>query len=99
MDNNEMLKQAEHKSLMGDRFFNMLKTGTWETIENQILKPIEKEAFEVYKKVDPSDLAAVTQAQMMSKIVDTIRAKMQSTIDEGKLAKQQIKQIGEEENG
>ena len=94
-----MLKGLEHKSLMGDRLFNMLKTGAWETIENQILKPIEKEAFEAYKKVDPSDLAAVTQAQMMSKIVDIIRARMQGTIDEGKLAKQQIKQIGEEEDG
>jgi len=88
------LKEISQK---GDMFEVFLKEGCYETLNKYILEEIEKEAFNTYKNVIPENVSEVIQSQMMGKIVDLIRRKIENKIQEGRLAKHRLSTLSDEE--
>lgn len=86
----EHLKEIEERARLGDILADFANNGSLAILEDHILKPLDRGAFETFKKVDPSNLAEVMQTQMMSKVIDRIRQEIHSKIEEGKLAKQTL---------
>lgn len=92
----EAIEQAKSRSDLGDKFREMQANGALVLLEANIFKKIEKEAFDLYKSTDPSDMPAVAQAQLMGKIVDNIRSRIEIIIQEGNKAKDDIKNFNKE---
>jgi len=93
------LKQWEEDSLVGDRFKELVGGGWLALLEENIFKPLDREAFEVFKKVSAEDMNGIIESQMMSKVVDLIKGRIQSIIHQGENAKAALINRGEEEDG
>lgn len=80
-------------STIGDNFRDFRDKGPLDLLEKYVLTPMEKGAFEAFKKVDPSDTVQVMETQKMSQIIDQIRAAIEQKIQEGNLAKEYLRNI------
>ena len=96
MVSEEEIIQLSEYSQVGDLMEDFSRNNLPD-LNKYILEPLEKAAFETFKKVDPSDVNAVMQTQMMSKMIDKIRQEISSLIHRGKLAKHQILTSTQEE--
>lgn len=83
-------------STIGDNLRDFRDKGPLELLEKYVLIPMEKGAFEAFKKVDPSDTVQVMETQKLSQIIDQIRATIEQKIQEGNLAKEYLRNQAEE---
>ena len=83
-------------STIGDNLRDFRDKGALELLEKHILIPMEKGAFEAFKKIDPSDTVQVMETQKLSQIIDQIRATIEQKIQEGNLAKEYLRNQAEE---
>jgi len=87
----EDLKAYEEASRTGDALENLKRSGDFAVFVEKILEPLDRGAFEVFKKVDPEDTIGIIEAQQMSKMLDRIDDELKRMIQEGYYAKEQIK--------
>jgi len=93
----ENLKRLEEESIIGDRFKDFIDGGWLDLLNDNIFEPLDKEAFELFKKVPAEDCNGIIESQMMSKVVDLIKGRIQSRIHQGENAKASLIAIGEED--
>lgn len=62
------------------------ESGGYGTLEEYILKPLERGAFNAFKSVKADDATSVIETQMMAKVIDMIRQTIDNKIQEGRLA-------------
>lgn len=87
----EELKRLEEKAHAGDAMRDFLNNGSYDLLNKKILEPMERAAFEVFKKIKADDHIGIVEAQMMSKVINQIRSTIESIIQEGQLAQETIR--------
>lgn len=86
------ISQAQYElyvktSNIGDKLEDLKINGVFDILEEYIFKPLDRGAFEAFKKIDPADTTRIIETQMMSKMIDSIKREVESKINQGKLAK------------
>jgi len=66
-------------------------------LDEHILRPLEEQAFEAFKTIDPSDQVQVMETQKMSQMICQIRKQIDAYIQEGKLATQTLNTLPRED--
>lgn len=103
MDREQILrdnaKQLEKESLIGDKFFDFVEGGWLELLDEYVFRPLDREAFELFKKVPAEDANGIIESQMMSKVVDLIKGRIQTRIHQGQNAKAALIESGKEHDG
>jgi hypothetical protein len=94
---NEEMNRLLEISKIGDDLKNFKEEGGYAILQKYILDPFEKEAFEAFQDVIATDVDSVIETQMMGKIVRRIRQAIEIKINEGMLAKSQLKNNSEGE--
>jgi hypothetical protein len=94
----ENIRKWEEDSIVGDRFKDFTDGGWLDLLNEHIFSPLNKEAFELFKKVPAEDSNGIIESQMMSKMVDLIKGRIQSCIHQGQNAKAALIDIGEEDD-
>lgn len=94
---NEALTQLTDISRVGDELERFYREGAFGILKKHILDPMYEEAFIAFTKVEPSDAMGITQTQMMAKVIKTIESRIESKINEGRVAKHRILSLNEEE--
>ncbi len=87
------LHRMEQISHIGDKLHDFSTNGSLSTLEEYVLEPLDKAAFETFKKVDPDKIPQIIQAQMMSKVIDEIRQTINKKIEEGRLMAETIRTL------
>lgn len=90
------LKQWQEEARVADRLEGMVSTGSLDVLWDEILAPMDQEAYEAFQKMDPSDFNAVAQAQKVSQVVADIRKRVERKIELGRFARQKIQEFTEE---
>jgi hypothetical protein len=67
----------------------------YSNLVQHVLEPLDRRAFETFKRVIPTEPYEIVQAQMMSKVIDLIKAEIDSLIQLGYLAKEALKSTTE----
>jgi hypothetical protein len=83
----------------GEKLQSFLETGAFDVLISEVLDPMEKEAFEAFKKLPPNDAISIIQTQKMAQIVDEIKRRVERKISAGLSAKQQIVNDSNPEEG
>lgn len=78
-------------SRKGDRMRDFKESEHYAAFIQIILDPLDRKAFETFKRVDPASPNDIIQAQMASKIVDQIKQEIESVISQGDLAKEYLR--------
>lgn len=73
-----------------ERLESVVHNGSFDILIELIFDPMEKEAFEVFKKIDPNATMEIVQAQKMAQIIAEIKRRVESKILEGNLVRQQL---------
>lgn len=81
----------------GKRLETLVQNGSLDVLWEEILEPMDREAFELFKTIDPSDFNAVNQAQKISAVVHDIRKRVHRKIEDGLRAQQTLKALAEEQ--
>lgn len=76
--------------MIGGKFEAFLRE-SYPLLDEHILTKIESEAWDTFKKIPADDVVGIIEAQMMSKIVDKIRAEIDRLIKRGQEARQRLK--------
>lgn len=84
------LQQLEEQARLGDKMKSFLKDGAYQILNDEILEPLDRAAFEAFKKVNARDELAVVETQMMSKIIDRIKKTIEEKIALGDYARQEL---------
>jgi hypothetical protein len=74
----------------GERLESFVETGAFDVLIELVLDPMEKEAFEAFKKIDPSETLEVLQTQKLAQVVAEIKRRVESKIQAGLFARQQL---------
>ena len=91
MPSDEILNNLEKQSEIGDWFYSFKVNGGFEMLEKYIFKPMRINAINLFRdSIDPDDRTAITAAQQRLKLIEEIPKKMESFIQQGKLAKHQL---------
>lgn len=85
-DKNERIRIAQ----AGERMEAFVESGAYDAFNDEILAPMESEAFEVLKRVSPTEIADIIQAQKMAQIVSEIRRRLEKKILVGIETRRQI---------
>ena len=82
------IKESER----GDKLNDFYKNGHYETINREVLEPLELAAFQTIKnpEFDPSNINQVYQLRALCQIIDQIRGKIEQIISDGRAAKIKI---------
>ncbi len=97
MDLSEQIQTYIEVSRIGDQMEQFKASEHSSNFVQHILEPLDRRAFETFKKVTPTEPYEVVQAQMISKSIDAIKGEIDSLIQLGYLAKQALKSSDEEE--
>lgn len=89
----EELASYEKAARAGEVLEGFIAHGGWDVIEEKILAPMEKNAFKVFQGVNPKEIEDVISAQMQAAIIDEIRSKVISTVEEGRMSREYISTI------
>lgn len=81
----------------GDRMQEFIASPHYNTLMELVIEPLEKGAFNAFKKVNPEKFMEVAQTQIMAKIVDKIVSEMHSIIQRGEHAKATLRDLYNEE--
>ena len=84
------------ESKAGERLEGLVSSGGMETLWEEILSPMDQEAYEAFLKQDPADFNAVAQTQKMSQVIADIRKRVERKIELGRFARQKLKEFTEE---
>jgi len=88
----EIIRIFEERIQIGNTM-QAMKTQYGEFIEEHIFRPMREGALDTFETILPSDIDGIVQTQMMGKMVKRFRSRIDSLIQEGLLAKEQIKQM------
>lgn len=88
----------EAAARVGEQLEQMVEDPKFQMLLDEVLDPLQKEAFEAFTKLDPSDQSAVTQTQKVNWVVDEIKRRIERKIDQGRQARAQLLQRNEEES-
>jgi hypothetical protein len=83
-------------SKAGERLEGLVSSGALEVLWDEVLAPMDQEAYEAFLKQDPSDFNAVAQTQKMSQVIADIRKRVERKIELGRFARQKLKEFTEE---
>jgi len=86
-----MLAELRAQVQIGAQFETMQRNGTLGYLEEHIFKPLDQGAFELFKMTPAGETVSVIEAQMMGKMIDKIRGRIQALIDDGKMAATEIR--------
>ena len=84
-------------SKSGERLESLVASGAMEALWEEILAPMDQEAYETFMKMDPSDFNAVAQTQKLSQVIADIRKRVERKIELGRFARQKLKEFTEEQ--
>lgn len=87
----------ELSARMGEQFEALVEDPKFQILLDEILGPLQKEAFEAFTKLDPSDLSGIAQTQKVNWVVEQIKTRIERKIDQGRHARAQILQKKNEE--
>lgn len=74
----------------GERLERLVESGAFDVLLELILDPMERESFEAFKKIDPSQMVEILQTQKMAQVVTEIKRRVESKIQSGLHARQQL---------
>lgn len=83
-------------SKAGGRLEGLVSSGGLELLWDEILGPMDQEAYEAFLKQDPADFNAVAQTQKMSQVIADIRKRVERKIELGRFARQKLQEFTEE---
>lgn len=84
------LREQERVARSGEKLEAFVETGAFDVLISEVLDPMEREAFEVFKKLSPNDPIEIIQAQKMAQIVSEIKRRVEKKIQQGLEARKQI---------
>ncbi|MDI6788311.1 MAG: hypothetical protein QME51_08065 [Planctomycetota bacterium] len=85
---------------IGRKLQTALNGEDFKMLNEHILLPLQIGAFEAFKKIPADAPVLILEAQLMSKMIDTIRREVEIKINQGRLAEEQLKalpEMGEQE--
>ena len=85
------------ESKVGEKLEALVASGALEVLWEEILGPMDQEAYEAFLKQDPADFNAVAQTQKMSQVIADIRKRVERKIELGRFARQKLKELTEEQ--
>ncbi len=80
---------------IGETLQELVLSRSWMVFSFEVLDELEVSAFEVFKGTDPTAWEEIVQAQMMAKMIDQIRRRIQALISEGELAVIQLRDLSD----
>lgn len=92
---NEDIKIIQDKAYLGERLQQFFDNGSYGLLNEHILSPLERAAFEAFMKIKPDELSEVIQTQMMGKMIALVRNMITQKINEGKLARETLKNLND----
>lgn len=96
-DVSEQVQEYIEISRIGEKMLNFKMSDHYAAFKQYVLDVLDREAFEVFKKVVPTEQYEIIQAQMMSKCVYAVEAKIDGLINQGALARESLKTMSQEE--
>lgn len=93
----ETAQVLEAGARLGEALENLSADPKFHIYVDEVLNPFYEEAFAAFKKLDPSDFTAVTQAQKVGWVIDEIKRRMDAKVAFGRVARAQLLQQNEEE--
>lgn len=84
------LREHQDIAMAGDALQRVISSGAMETLEREIFEPMERDAFEVFKKIAPDNTLEILQAQKISQVIQEIRRRINKKIDMANEARQSI---------
>lgn len=91
------MADIEAGACLGETLENLSVDPKFRVFVDEVLAPFYDEAFNAFKKIDPSDFTAVMQAQKVGWVVDEIKRRMEAKIAFGRMARAQLLQHQNEE--
>jgi hypothetical protein len=83
---NEVDKEQERIALYGQRMKELRESEGYKEFKASVLDVIREEAFSIFDTLPADDTVGIIGAQQMKKVVDYIEGKVDSSIEEGRLA-------------
>lgn len=83
----------------GQAITELLNNRNFKIFIDKVLKPIEEEALEILTTSPADDKVAIIGGQQRKKVVDSIYKKMNSLVEEGRLALDYLKDSNPDEDG
>lgn len=94
---NEYLKEQEGIALIGNALEDLTRTEGFKVFIEHVLEPMDRAAFETFKKVPAEETTSVLQTQIISKVINGIRADIDKKIQAGRLARDTLINSTQEE--
>lgn len=91
------LEELKSQAFSGEKLEELVLSGHLDLLQKEILDPMEWEAYEAFKKVDPADFNAVCQTQKMGQVVDMIKKRLERKIELGRQARVRIVELAIQE--
>lgn len=83
-------EETKRVAFEGEKLELFVSSGNFDILIEHILDPMEKEAFAAFTKIDPSSTLEIMQTQKIAQVVSVIKQKVESKIQAGLLARQQL---------
>lgn len=74
----------------GEKLEAFVASGSFDVLIDEVLDPMERESFEAFKKIDPTNSIEVLQTQKMAQIVGEIKRRVEKKIEAGLMARKLI---------
>ena len=94
-DVNSAIARYERELSIAESLLRLTSSPEWKVIQEMFEKFYEG-AFVIFQKVDPTDISAILESQMIGKVLNKIEAEIASLIQRGKLAGENLRNLREE---
>lgn len=90
-------EEYKKQSIIAERLETMVLSGSFTVMVEEILDPMQEEAYKMFLKMDPKDFNSVCQAQKLGQLVDEIKKRVERKIEQGRYARERLAELTSEE--